>query len=222
MAGEMADLSEKEQEIFNKEWDSFVATHLAQRDFVDIFEDNKEQILEACKIAKYQLECDFGGVNCKTNEFGWQEIHPAILQTSSSATTYSVNTWHKNYATSDVTTIWKDWIGTSSASLQLSKYATMIVIGFIDPVENPKVDAIKATIKGNEYPIWYMQNAMMPNAGNNNLHVYELPKPFVVEKEQNMYLQARIARAGDDELRPIGVYFGRGDHLRSKTAYAQI
>jgi len=79
MAGETTDLSSDEQAIFDAEWDSFVATHLAQRDFVDVYEDNKQQILDSCKIAKYQLEVDFGGINAKTNEFGWQEIHPNIL-----------------------------------------------------------------------------------------------------------------------------------------------
>jgi len=222
MAGEMTDLSSDEQAIFDAEWDSFVATHLAQRDFVDVYEDNKQQILDSCKIAKYQLEVSFGGINAKTNEFGWQEIHPNILlgTTSRSTPIYSENTWNKKYVSSDVTGVWADWIGTSTADLQLSKYATMVIIGFIDPVDEPKIHAIKAKIKGSDYPIWYMQNAMMP--GKNNLHLYELPKPFVIEKEQNLYLQTKIVQAGDDALRPIGVYFTRGDQLRNKTAYAQI
>lgn len=221
MAGEMADLTSGEQEIFDKEWDSFVATHVVQRDITDMYEDNKAQILDACKIAKYQLEVDFGGIHARTNEFGWQEIHPNVLlgTTSRSTAIYSENTWAKNYTSANVTSLWVDWIGSSTSDLQLSKYATMVVIGFADMVDVPKVHAIKAKIKGMDYPIWYMQNAMETPGG---YHVYELPKPFVVEKEQNMYMQVKVVKAGDDALRPIGVYFTRGDQLRSKTAYAQV
>lgn len=221
MAGEMADLSTKEQEIFDKEWDSFVATHVVQRDIVDMYEDNKAQIQEACQIAKYQLEVDFGGIMAKTNEFGWQEIHPNVLlgTTSRSTAIYSENTWAKNYTSANVSSLWNDWIGTSTSDTALSKYATMIIIGFADMIDVPKVHAIKAKIKGTDYPIVYMQNAMeVPGA----YHVYELPKPWLVEKEQNMYLQVKVVRAGDDALRPIGAYFARGDQLRSKTAYAQV
>lgn len=216
MAGEMAELTQRENEIFNNEWDSFVAMHYPHRDFVDVFEDNKNQILDALKIAKFQLESEFGGINAKTNEIGWTPIQPNFLLATTTPT-YATTTWKKNLATSDVTTIWKDWLGSSSTNVQLSKYATMIVIGFHDPVELPKISAIKATIKGDEYPIWWVEEAL--RAG---VHIYELPQPFLIEKEQNIYLQYKVYQAGDDELRPIGVYFGRGDHLRDKNAYAKV
>jgi hypothetical protein len=221
MAGEIADFTSKEQEIFDKEWDSFVATHVVQRDITDMYEDNKAQILDAAKTAKYQLEVDFGGIHAKTNEFGWQEIHPNVLlgTTSRSTAIYSENTWKKNYTSANVSSLWNDWIGSSTSDLQVSKYGTLIIIGFADMVDVPKVHAIKAKIKGMDYPIWYMQNAMeVPGS----YHVYELPKPIVIEKEQNMYLQVKVVNPGDDALRPIGVYFTRGDQLRSKTAYAQV
>lgn len=215
MAGEMADLTQDEMDVFNNEWDSFVAIHYPQRDFVDVFEDNKQQILDALKIAKFQLEAEFGGIHASSNQIGWTMIQPNfVLATATPA--YSTSTWKKNYATSDVTTIWKDLWGTSTTDLQVSKYATMILIGFYDPVDVPKVSALKAKIKGDEYPIWWIEHAL-----RSGIHIYELPKPIVIEKEQTYYFQAKIAGAGDDELQPFGVYFGRGDHLRDKNAYAK-
>jgi hypothetical protein len=216
MAGEMADLTQREMDVFNAEWDSFVALHYPERDFVDVFEDNKSQILDTLKISKFQLEVEFGGIHAATNQFGWTMIQPNFVLATTTPT-YETSTWMKNYATSDVTTIWKDLWGTSTTDKQVSKYATMILLGFYDPVDVPKVSAIKAKIKGDEYPIWWIENAI-----RSGLHIYELPQPIVIEKEQTYYIQAKIARAGDDELQPFGVYFGRGDHLRSKTAYAQI
>ncbi len=216
MAAQLAELSQSETDIFNAEWDSFVATHFPERDFVDVFEDNKQQILDACKIAKYNLEAEFGGINAQTNEFGWSPILPnQILATTTP--TYSTSTWRKNYATSDVTTMWKDWIGASGSEMQMSKYGCMIIIGFVDPVEVPKISAIKAKIKSTDYPIWYFDQAI-----RSGLHIYELPKPFVVEPTQSMYLRAKVARAGDDEIQPLGVMFGKGDWLRNESAYAQV
>lgn len=209
-------LTDEERETFNKEWDRFVTMHYPEREYMDIFEDNKEAILEAAEVAKYQLEAPFGGINAKTNQFGWTMIQPNFLL-ATAAPTYSTSTWAKNYATSDVTTMWADWIGSSASNRTLSKYATMIVLGFYDPVELPKISAIKAHIKGDEYPVWWVDNAL-----RQGLHIFELPKPHIIEREQNLYYQVKVARPGDDELQPLGVYFGRGDHLRSKTAYAQI
>lgn len=216
MAGEMAELTKREEDIFNAEWDSFVAKHYPQRDFVDVFEDNKSQILDALKIAKYQLEVEFGGINAKTNEFGWSPIQPNFLL-ATAAPTYATSTWKKNYTTANVTTMWLDWIGSSTTNVQLSKYATMILIGFHDPVDLPKISAIKGLFKGDEYPIWWVEEAL--RAG---VHIYELPQPVLIEPEQTLYMQTKVYQAGDDELRPLGVYFGRGDHLRDKSAYAKI
>lgn len=212
----MADLTQNEQDIFNAEWDKFIALHYKEREFMDIFEDNKSQVLDSIKIAKFQLEVEFGGINAATNQFGWTAIQPNFVLATTTPT-YSTNTWNKNYVTSDVTTMWKDLWGSSTTDLQVSKYGTMILLGFYDPVEIPKVSALKGKIKGEELPIWWVEPAL-----RSGVHIYELPQPIVIEKEQTYYIQAKIARAGDDELQPFGVFFGRGDYLRNKSAYAQV
>lgn len=218
MATQMQELNDTENSIFNAEWDSFVATHFPERDFVDVFEDNKQQILDGCKIAKYTLEAEFGGINAATNEFGWSPIQPNQLL-ATSAPTYATSTWKKNYTTSQVTTSvgWDDFIGASGSEFQMSKYGCMVCIGFVDPVDVPKISAIKAKIKSTDYPIWYFDQAI-----RSGLHIYELPKPFVLEPNMTMYLRRKVARAGDDEFQPLGVMFGKGDWLRNEAAYAQV
>lgn len=216
MAGEMAELTEQEQNIFNAEWDKFITVHFPEREFMDIFEDNKQQVIDALKIAKFQLELEFGGINAASNQIGWTMIQPNfVLATTTPA--YSTSTWMKNWDSSNVTTIWNDLWGSSTTYKQVSKYATMLLLGFYDPVDLPKVSAIKANIKDTEYPIWWIDHAI-----RSGVHIWELPQPIVIEKEQTYYFQAKIARPGDDELQPFGVYFGRGDHLRNKSAYAQV
>lgn len=219
---QIVDTTDAENAIFENEWDKLWAKHTKARELLDIYQDHKDAIKEALKIAKYQLESTFGGVNAQTNEIGWGPILPNFLLTASSATAYSVRTWNKYIATGDVVSAstygWLDFIGSSTTSLKLAKYGTMIIIGFADPVDEPKIDAILAKIKGRDYPIWNFGESM----SDTDWHVFELPAPIIVEKEQEIYLQELAGRAGLDKLRPIGVFYAKGDYMRSKTAYAQV
>ena len=213
-------LTSEEEAIFNAEWSPLWTRHLRSREVMDIFEDHRDAILEAAEIAASGLESEFGGVNAATNQFGWQPILPNHLLTgpTDSAWAYSKGTWETDIATTDVTTGWMDWIGTNSSMFKLSKYSTMIIIGFADPVETPKVDAILAKIKSTDYPIWNFADLV----SETDYHVVELVTPFVVEHEQDFYLQKFCGRAGRDSLRPLGVMFSKGDYMRDKNAYAKV
>ncbi len=209
-------LTENENQIFNEEWGRLFTTHFRAREIIDIYQDHKDAIKLAAQVAKYQLEVPFGGQLAKTNEFAWMPIMPNhILATS--AATYATATWEQILATSDVTTRWKDWIGSSTTNLKLSKYATMIIIGFADPEPVPKIDAILPRIKGIDYPVIPIYDQMI----DSDYHVAELASTWIVEKEQEIYIQELVGRAGRSKLRPLGVYFVKGDNARSKTAYAQ-
>ena len=217
MAYQSKDFEQDEQDIFDTEWNAFITKHYRTRESVDVFEDHRDGILEAAKIAKYQLESEFGGQNAQTNQFGWGPILPNhILATGTP--TYATATWRQYIETSDVTARWKDWIGSSASNLKLSKYATMVIIGFADNVEDPKIDGILAKAKGQEYPIWAFGEAMKGTDNN----IYQLTTPLVIEAEQEIYLQQLCGRAGLSELHPIGVYFAKGDHMRDKAAYAKV
>ncbi len=210
-------LSSREDDLFEKQWDKMWTRHFKAREVIDIFQDHKDAIKEASQIAAYQLEATFGGANPGTNEFGWMPILPQFLRATSTPT-YASWSWNQWLTSDDVTAGWKDWIGTSSSNLKLSKYGTMIVIGFADPVPEPKIGAILAKIKGKDYPIWFFGDQMEET----DYHVYELAQPFIIEKEQEFYLQEFVINAGLSKIRPLGVYFCKGDQMRSKTAYAQV
>lgn len=212
------ELVQAEDDLFEAQWDKFVTKHFRNREFLDVFQDHKESIKEACRVAKYQLEAPFGGANAGTNQFGWGPILPNHLL-ATAAPTYATATWMQYITTANVTTRWIDWIGTSAANLKLTKYGTMIVIGFADPEEGPgKIGAILAKIKGKDYPIWDFNDMMV----DTDLKIYELIEPYIVEKEQEFYLQQRADRAGVTQLRPIGVFFAKGDYMRDKNAYAKV
>jgi len=210
------ELTQEEESLFETEFPLLLTRHFKVREYIDIFQDHKEIIKEACRVAKYQLEAAFGGVNARSNEFGWGPIQPNHLLATSSPT-YNTRTWQDYLTTSDVTTGWADWIGSSSSKFKLSKYSTIVIIGFADPAEIPKIDAVLAEVKNVSYPIWYFGDILEES----DYHIFELPTPIILEKEQEMYIQRLVGRAGLTKFRPIGLNFSKGDYMRSKTAYAQ-
>lgn len=225
MAETREGLTSEEDAIFNAEWSLMLTRHFRYREVMDVFEDFRDQIKETAAIAKYELESSFGGANARTNEFGWMPIMPQHLLTGNAVIdAFADVTWDRDITTSDVTTVsathtvgWKDWIGASTANYKLSKYATMICVGFFDPIPEPKIDAILAKIKATDYPIWYFGDRI----AETDYHVIQLTEPFVVEKEQEFYLQTHCCRAGKDRLRPLGIMYAKGDYMRNKGAYGQ-
>lgn len=210
-------LDENEKAIFDDEWDKLWTRHFVARDIIDVYEDARAAIQEVAEISKAQFDgSGFGGVNAATNEFGWTPIMPNHLLATSSPT-YATATWNDYITTSDVTSRWVDWIGTSSSNFRVSKYANLIIIGFVDPVDEPKIGGILAKVKAKDYPVWYFSD----HYEETDYPVVQLPQPIVVEKNQEMYLQKLCIRAGLSRLRPIGVLFGTGSYLRNKNAYAE-
>lgn len=217
------ELTNLEDQLFENQWDKFLTTHFKAREVIDVFQDHKDIIKEAARVAKYQLESTFGGVNAETNQFGWMPILPNFLRATSTPA-YSTATWVQDITTANVVSRWIDWIGSSSTNLKLTKYGTMIIVGFSDPQVNvelgamPRIGAVLAKIKGKDYPIWDFGESMIYS----DYPIYELVEPVIVEKEQEIYLQQRADRAGRTELHPVGLFFAKGDYMRNKNAYAQI
>jgi hypothetical protein len=216
-------LTDAEAAIFDDEWDKVWTKHSRARELMDVYMDHHDSIKLACSIMKFQLELPFGGQMAKTNEFGWMPIMPNHLLAQSSAATYATATWQQQLVTSDVTTRYKDFIGTSTTDFQISRYAGLIIIGFIDaqgladPYWMPKIDAVLPKIKGVQYPVIPCYDQML----DTDYPIFELATPWIIEPLQTLYIQELVGRAGQSQFHPIGVYFARGDNMRQKTAYAQ-
>lgn len=217
MAETRTELTSAEMEIFDAEWDPFLTRHFRSRDVIDIFEDHNAEIKDAAAIAKYELEASFGGSYAKTNEFGWMMPMPNFFKATTTPT-YDTGTWREHITTANVSSRWVDWLGTSTTAKQISKYACFILLGFMNPIAEPKTAGVLANIKSVKYPIWYFEDAMV----DSDYQVYELPTPVVIEPEQEYYFQKYVIQAGWDYLHPIGIYFATGDHMRDKSAYAKV
>ena len=105
------DLTDKEMEIFNREFDKLAALQLPEREFIDFYADHRDYILDTLKVAKNKFEAEFGGLYCESGQFGWSLVRPdPVISTSKTAT---INHWNQ-----DITAVgWADWIGSSGSEI---------------------------------------------------------------------------------------------------------
>jgi hypothetical protein len=204
-----SDLTEKEMEIFNREFDAFAAIQLNEREFIDLYANHRDYILDTLKAAKNQIESEFGGMYCESGQFGWSPVRPdPIISTSKTAT---INHWNK-----DITAVgWANWIGSSGSEVKINEEGCLVTIGYLNYSPSPKAVAIKNNIMGTEKPVCYMEPAMKVG----DLSVYELPKPFRVLPLKTFTSRVLYNATGRDVLAPVGVYFGTGSHLREESPY---
>lgn len=200
------DLDDDEIYLFEKEWKVFTSHHLHDSAYSNIFEHHKSAIKEAACKSKYTIKRQFGGENPNTNEFGWMPILPRILMPA------AVPTWRKEITEENVTFRWADWIGTPLLSgISAGDKSTMIIIGFVDPVAKPPIDAIRVQAHGVQYPAWSFGECMEACTRN----AYMLSTPIHLTNRDRLYIQQLCGRPGISRLRPLGVHFTTSDNMRS-------
>ncbi len=203
------ELDDTEQEVFDTEFERFADVHLKQREFIDIFADHREYILETVQVAKNQFESEFGGIHATSNQFGWSMIRPEVIRTTSKAA--PVRDWNK-----DVTaTGWDNLFGSSGSEVKVNEEGLVCILGYVNFSPSPKSVALKNIVMGDEKPVYYMEPAMKMS----ELSVFELPKPFRVLPLKTFYTRALYNSTGRDVLAPFGIYFGTGSHLREEGPY---
>lgn len=197
------DLCNEEEDTFQSEWDSFKTHHLKGSTHSQIFEEHKETIKSVVGQAKHNLKRLFGGENPHVAEFGWMPILPRVLTPSSALT------WSKEITEENVTFKWTDWIGTLSSNIVVGKRSTMVIIGFVDPVAKPPVDAIRVYAHGVQYPVWPFGECMEGCVRNE----YSLSTPLILNNGESLYIQQLCGRPGISKLRPLGVHFMTSDGM---------
>lgn len=202
-------LDSDEQTVFDTEFDRLVTLHFQQREFLDLFSDHRDYILETCQVAKAQFESEFGGMNCDSNQFGWTFIRPEVVRSTSKSS--PTRDWNV-----DVTaTGWANLFGSSGSEVKINEEGLLMVLGYINFSASPKSAAIKNVVMGDEKPVYYLEPAMK----SANLQVFELPKPFRVAPLKTFYTRAMYNETGRDCLAPLGIYFATGSHMREEGPY---
>jgi len=195
-------LTDNEKEIFERDWESVWQYDLSYNpELHRMYSTGKSAILFTCEVAKYHFKRSFGGVFAWPNEFGWTNLLPHHIGTKETKLVPDPPCEENG---------WVEWIGTPEPFV-VPPNAMILILGVMDNIDTPKIDAISLSIDNTEYPVWYLTSLKEAH-----FRTSKLPTPIHLKPNSRLTVKARAIAPGPDNLRLIGVYFGTGDHLRER------
>lgn len=104
-----------------------------------------------------------------------------------------------------------DWFisGAGDAAITLSDRQGLIFLGFADPIDTPKVEAVQLEKGG----IPYTRPITLDFAVLEDSPVISLPSAWVIGPEEKYRIAVRYYASGDDNLRPIGFLITTADEI---------
>ncbi|MCZ7404300.1 MAG: hypothetical protein O8C67_05125 [Candidatus Methanoperedens sp.] len=194
----LANLSKSEVELFDKELKPTMASILANRDVLNLFENNVAYLLQAMDVAKAQFQSKpFGGFNARSNEFGMTVIRPEHL---------GFSTWDG----SNTALGWGNWIGTAAVPITISSSVFIAILGLVNYDASPKCSAVRMGVGNTQFPVWYFENNQRENT---SVRLFELPKKIWLESEIQFYARKKRDVVGSDSLALMGLAFVEGPTL---------
>jgi hypothetical protein len=171
---------------------------LAQRDVMNLFENNVAYLLQAMDVSKAQFESKpFGGFNARSNEFGMTIIRPEHVGFSS---------WDG----SNTATGWGNWIGSAASPITISSETFMAVLGLVNYDPSPKTSAVRFAVGNTSFPVWYFENNQREF---DSVRLFELPKKIWLESEIQFFARKKRDAIGTDSLALMGLTFTEGPTL---------
>ena len=101
----------------------------------------------------------------------------------------------------------------SKVALEMADEEGIAILGFVNPASSPIVNAVKTTYLSQDYNIqnldFELANPFIGDA------IVELKQPLFIFPKESALVQVRYFAAGDDELRPIGLWVKMSSALRA-------
>jgi hypothetical protein len=160
------------------------------------------RILDAVRLVNYETKNGYMGAAARGHEL---VANPMGVNDCSSATSGATakTTWLNT-----ITSVGgADYIGTDSYDVQMLVSSLPVLahvyLGFIDPVEVPKVSRVQLVKNNDAWPQEYIA-WLRDTFGNNATPVYELKQPWIIPPGEEYFIPAYYYLTGDDKLQPIG------------------
>lgn len=206
-------LQPEEEKIFSAEFTRLTAAFTSERRVIEIFENNRAFIHEACMIAKKEFKTDFRGINASSG-FGWQLLRPEHLHRLVADTGVTHTEWNVTVGAVG----WSDWIGTSTTFNQIDEDALLVMLGQLNYSPSPKSYAAVYRLANVVYPVWYFEWAMRMRDA---LKVWEWPSPVVLKPKNFIYARLKYSATGEDIPGILGVTFCKATYLQTETPTLQ-
>lgn len=212
----LAAFDKEEVEALLRKLDVMYSSYVNLAIAVTVAEEAKN-ILYAARIVKEETKNRFGGIHGTGAELDLVQLVPAhvggsILNPAGTAskglyggTSAAVYTWLKTFtaATSD------DLI----PSQVMSQWAGLVYLGFIDPVEVPKVHLAKFTLSGVPTSPQTLNFRVREDLYNYKLPFARLEKPIIVGPKKTQAVDVIGGITGDTKLEPIAVLIAKSEDI---------
>ena len=202
-------LSDKEDAIFEREFDELLKIQLPQRDIRDPFINNKPYIKYALQVAKGNSGPggEFAGRGARGGQLGWaigraQEVRSVAI---------SYN-WEKTYAAAG----WQDHLGSSGTQVQVNEDALICVVGIATFASSPKLTMVKAHVMGDDLSVENLMPSFLRGT-----RIYTFQFPWIVTPKEYFHIRGYVQAVGDDEASLLFVTFAKASYLQAEAATTQ-
>lgn len=194
-----------------------MASHYLNETIAVIFAEEMVNILTAVRMVKTETKNRFGGIRASGQELdlNWlvpKDIGGSLLNSAATAskglyggTSGAVYTWLQTFTanTSD------DLV----PSQKMDQYAGMIYLGFIDPVEVPKVHKVKFTLSAIPTPPQPLNFRIRKDIGTFNLPVARLEQPVIIPPKKTQLVDVVGGITGDSKIEPLALLIAKAEDL---------
>ena len=185
----LGSLSAEDVEIFVRELDRFVAVE--QHPIIRrIVAEQAPNILDVIRAVQYETKAGFKGAYARGNEL-------TLLLATPTDFGWASDSWLKTWSSTGA----QDWVGSSSSTIDTGERGGHVWLALIDPIEVPKIGAVKLTKDGDGYVPEVLSLGIFHN--QNYIPVHQLREPWLFPPRHTYYVQVRVDITGDDKLQPI-------------------
>jgi len=209
------DISKDELTILKEELDAFVDID-QNPTLARMIARGAPRILDAIRLVNYETKQGFGGAASRGHSLVLNPLVVADIYTAGSAT--AKTTW----LTTVTSTGAANWSGdeTNVNPMLVSSLPVLchVYLGFINPIEVPKVNMIQIVKNGTSWAREYIQWDWRQTFGDNRTPTYELKQPWIIPPGEHYYIPVNYFLTGDDRLEPVAFTVKRATDIISALA----
>lgn len=193
----LSKLSREDAFIFATELETVV--HAQQNPIVrDIIIRNAPLILDLVRIVNVETKQGFKGMAARGSELEMSWIVPR---------TFNKTTWLQSITATGTI----NWLAETKALEEEG----LIILGWIDPIEDPKINRILYTKDGDPITAQTLTFEVRKGLGITDLPVSEQKQPLIVPPEHKIKIDMHAFATGDDRIQPIGFHIRKASDFMS-------
>jgi len=166
------------------------------------------RLLDSIRMVNSNTKNGFKGAGARGQELVIQSIKVSDLlkynPSSSVLATYPMTTWLRTITSTGAT----QWSGTSNynnvMTVDSQGYLAHLFLGFINPVEVPKLERIQLIKEGDAMVPEVLDFGIRESFSSFSTPIHELMQPWIIGPNQKYYIAAYYSIVGDDKTQPIG------------------